>query len=149
MKILFINGSPRAEGNTAKLAAVLLKGHEYETVQLGTTKVYGYGQHFADDQFDEVLAKIKAADVVVMGSPVYWHNMSGILRNLLDHFYGAVENGGLKGRKLYFVYQGAAPEQWMIDAGKFTMNRFANLYGMEFGGMAVTRADAEALNRTL
>ena len=34
MSILFINGSPNKNGNTAALAAELLKGHEYETLNL-------------------------------------------------------------------------------------------------------------------
>lgn len=32
MKILFINGSPNKNGNTAALAEALLKGKEYETL---------------------------------------------------------------------------------------------------------------------
>ena len=39
MRTLFINGSPNADGNTAALARELLAGRDYETVQLGTTKV--------------------------------------------------------------------------------------------------------------
>ena len=31
MSILFINGSPNKNGNTAALAQILLKGKEYET----------------------------------------------------------------------------------------------------------------------
>ena len=34
MSILFINGSPNHHGNTASLAAALLKGKEYETLNL-------------------------------------------------------------------------------------------------------------------
>lgn len=34
MSILFINGSPNKNGNTAALAAELLKGKEYETLNL-------------------------------------------------------------------------------------------------------------------
>ena len=34
MSILFINGSPNKNGNTAALAAELLKDHEYETLNL-------------------------------------------------------------------------------------------------------------------
>ena len=33
-KILFINGSPNRDGNTAALAKVLLEGREYETLNL-------------------------------------------------------------------------------------------------------------------
>ena len=34
MSILFINGSPNKNGNTAKLAAKLLAGKKYETLNL-------------------------------------------------------------------------------------------------------------------
>ena len=70
-------------------------------------KLYSYGQTFPDDQFIEILDKMKEADTIVIGSPVYWHNMSGAIRNLLDRFYGPVSQGELKGRSLYFLFQGA------------------------------------------
>lgn len=148
-KILFINGSPNRNGNTAELAKTLLNGHEYETLQLTDCKIYAYGQKFADDQFDEVIDKMKAADIIVIGSPVYWHNICGSIRNLLDRFYGPVQSGALKGRKLYFLYQGGAPEKWMIDAGEYTMQRFARLYGMEYAGMAGNDSEAEKLAKTI
>ena len=68
---------------------------------------------------------------------------------MLDRFYGRVENGGLSGRRLYFVFQGAAPEKWMLEAGEYTMKRFAALYGMRYGGMATNKAEAEKLNQEL
>lgn len=70
-KILFINSSPNRNGNTARLAAALLQDKEYETLNLTDYKIYGYGQNFPDDQFPEVIRKIRAADTVVFGSPVY------------------------------------------------------------------------------
>jgi hypothetical protein len=51
MSILFINSSPNPHGNTAKVAATLLEGKEYETLNLAEYKIYGYGQQFPDDQF--------------------------------------------------------------------------------------------------
>lgn len=33
MKILFLNGSPNPNGNTAALAETLLAGHDYETLK--------------------------------------------------------------------------------------------------------------------
>ena len=44
MSILFINSSPNPHGNTAKVAAALLEGKEYETLNLAEYKIYGYGQ---------------------------------------------------------------------------------------------------------
>ena len=149
MKILFVNGSPNKKGNTAQLAAALLEGKEYETLNLVDYRINVYGQKLPGDQLDEVLAKIKGADVLVIGSPLYWHNICGSVRNVLDRFYGRVESGGLSGRKLYFVFQGAAPEKWMLEAGEYTMKRFAALYGMRYEGIVTSKAEAEKLSKTL
>ena len=92
---------------------------------------------------------MKRADTIVIGSPVYWHNICGSVRNVLDRFYGKVDDSDLKGRRLYFVLQGAAPEKWMLEAGEYTMKRFAALYGMTYGGMATSKAQAAELQRTL
>ena len=92
-KILFINSSPNKSGNTAKVAAALLQGREYETLNLTEYKIYGYGQQFPDDQFSDVVTKIKEADTVVFGSPLYWHNISGLMRAFMDHCYGMVDEG--------------------------------------------------------
>ena len=88
---------------------------------------------------------MKAADVIVVGSPLYWHNICGSVRNVLDRFYGKVEQEGLSVRTLYFLFQGAAPEQWMLEVGEYTMKRFAGLYGMEYGGMATNGDKASKL----
>lgn len=146
MNILFINGSPNKNGNTKKLAEVLLKGKEYQTLHLSDYKLYSYGQNYADDQFTEIVNEMKKADTIVIGSPVYWHNMSGIIRNLLDRFYGPVSQGELKGRKLAFLFQGAAPEAWMLEKAEYTMSRFAQMYGMEYMGMASTENEAKMLS---
>ena len=149
MKILFINGSPNKNGNTAALAKALLKGKDYETLNLTDYKIYSYGQTFADDQLSEVIARMKEANTIVIGSPVYWHNICGAVRDLLDRFYGRVSEKGLSGRTLYFVFQGAAPEQWMLEAGEYTMRRFAGLYGMEYAGMATNRSEAASLAQSV
>lgn len=149
MKILFINGSPNKNGNTAYLAKQMMGGRDYETLNLTDYKIYSYGQEFEDDQMSEVLSKIKQADTIIIGSPLYWHNICGAVRDLLDRFYGLVEENELKGRKLYFLFQGAAPEEWMLNAGEYTIKRFAALYGMEYKGMAVNSAEAVKLGRNL
>ena len=138
MSILFINGSPNKNGNTAALAAELLKDHEYETLNLTDYTIGAYGQNLPSDGLDTVI-----------GSPLYWHNICGSVRNVLDRFYGKVESGELSGRKLYFVFQGAAPEQWMLEAGEYTMKRFAALYGMTYGGMVTNKNEATKLGKNI
>lgn len=147
--ILFINGSPNKDGNTARLARELIGDRPYEQLNLAEHKVYGYGQNYDDDDFEDVLARIEAANTLVVGSPVYWHNLSGMLRNLLDRFYGPVREGSMSGKTLYFVFQGGAPTREMLDWGEYTMKRFAALYGMTYGGMVDNTHEARALSKKL
>lgn len=65
MSVLFINGSPNKKGNTARLASELLDGRAYETLDLVDYKLYSYGQKFDDDQFDEIVSRMRAADIIV------------------------------------------------------------------------------------
>ena len=95
MGILFINGSPNKEGNTARLAEKLLVGKEYKSLHLVDYRLYSYGQKFEDDQFAEIVDAMEKAEVIVIGSPVYWHNMSG-----------SVSQGALSGKKFVFLFQG-------------------------------------------
>ena len=143
MSILFINASPNKDGNTANLAKTLLAEKDYGTLNLIDYKIYAYGQEYADDQFDEVIEKMKAADTVVMGSPLYWHNICGLLRNFLDRCYGPISQGEFRGRNLYFIMQGAAPEKWQLEACEFTVSRFAGLYGFAYKGMVTSMTEAK------
>lgn len=55
MSILFINGSPNKNGNTAALAAALLKGKEYEALNLIDYTIGAYGQNLPGDGLDAVI----------------------------------------------------------------------------------------------
>ena len=149
MSILFINGSPNKSGNTVRLANVALSGTNHETLNLVDYKIYSYGQHFDDDQLDEVLVAMDAADTIIIGSPVYWHNLSGAVRNLLDRLYDAIDHHRFVGKKLALLYQGAAPAQWMMDAGEYSINKFCELYGLAYLGMATTVSEAKKLGNKI
>ena len=88
---------------------------------------------------------MKEADTIVLGSPVYWHNMCGAVRNLLDRFYGPVKQGALSGKKLVFIFQGGAPQPWMFEKSEYSIIRFAKLYGLEYLGMVSTQEEAKQL----
>ena len=149
MNILFFNGSPNRNGNTAALSKELLQGKEYETLNLTDYKIGSYGQKLEGDELGQVIAKMEQAEVIVIGSPLYWHNICGSVRNLLDRFYGKVSQNELPSRTLYFLFQGAAPEKWTLEAGEYTMKRFAGLYGMRYAGMATKRSEAAKLAKEM
>lgn len=52
MSILFINGSPNKTGNTAVLAANLLRGKDYKTLNLTDYTIGAYGQDLPGDGLD-------------------------------------------------------------------------------------------------
>ena len=133
MSILFINGSPNKSGNTVALTKKNFKN--YDTLHLVDYKIYSYGQKFADEQFNEVVFRMSKADTIIIGSPLYWHSMSGSIRNLLDRFYETVDENLLQGKDMYFVFQGYAPTPQQLAVGEYTMKRFAELYGMNFKSM--------------
>jgi len=147
--ILFINGSPNRNGHTAAMAKRLLAGKEYETLNLIDYKIYPLGQSFEDDQFEAVIQKMLEADVLVMGSPVYWHSMTGQFRILLDRIYESPLRHQLRGKDLYFLFQGAGPSSAMLEAGNYTMGIFCHLFGLQYRGMATSVREAEKLGINL
>lgn len=98
MKVLIINGSPRAGGNTAGAIAELKKvfdaeGAECEIMQVGEKDIRGcigcmkcreLGRCVFDDIVNEAAEKLKAADGFVIASPVYYANPNGTLIAFLD-----------------------------------------------------------------
>ena len=113
MKVIGFNGSPRKKGNTASsLNTVFVElekaGIETEMVHVGKKKVRGciacYGcvkeQDEActlkDDPVNDWIQKIKEADGILLGSPVYFSGVAGTMKSFLDRaFFVSSANGGL------------------------------------------------------
>ena len=101
MHILMLNGSPRKDGNTSvalrEMEKVFLEaGFTVETVQVGQMAVRGClccgycfknGKCAMDDVVNELAEKLKAADGLVIGSPVYYAAPNGTLVALLDRLF--------------------------------------------------------------
>lgn len=101
MRILAINGSPKANnGNTECILEPFLKGAESagaetETVYLANknikhctgcyscwTRTPGVCIH--KDDMPELLGKIQQADVLVFASPLYYFNVTGLMKDFID-----------------------------------------------------------------
>jgi len=104
MKVLLINGSPRAKGNTAFALSTMAEvfaaeGIETEIIQVGHLNLRGCvacgscgktGKCVVDDIVNEVAEKFKNAEGLVLGSPVYYATANGTLISFLDRlFYSA------------------------------------------------------------
>lgn len=99
MKVLLINGSPHQRGCTYTALSEVAKtlqeqGIDTEIFQLGTQPVHGcigcnkcrqIGKCvFDDDVANSLLERMKAADGVIIGSPVYFGGPNGALCTVLD-----------------------------------------------------------------
>lgn len=104
MKVLIINGSSKADGNTGIAINEMVKvfdaeGVETEVVLIGNRDVRGCiacngcsekGKCVFDDVVNEIAAKLEAADGLVLASPVYYASANGTLISCLDRlFYSA------------------------------------------------------------
>ena len=101
MKVLLINGSPRAKGNTALGLAEMAKifeaqGIEVETIHVGNKAIRGciacrrcaeLGKCVFDDLVNEVAPKLEAADGIVVGSPVYYAGPNATVTAFLDRLF--------------------------------------------------------------
>lgn len=104
-RILVVLGGGRVNGNTAQLAEAFIRGareagHEVEQVSLVKTEVKGcigcnacrYGKPCVQkDGFNELIPKIKAADLIVFASPLYFWTISSRLKALIERFYCIAE----------------------------------------------------------
>ena len=102
MKVIAINGSPRAKGNTYSSLAVVCEelnknGIETEIIQIGNMnltgcKACGYcgkngGKCVFNDGLNEIVEKVKEADGLVVGSPVYYAGINGTVKSFLDRLF--------------------------------------------------------------
>lgn len=101
MKVLLVNGSPRANGNTNRMLQEIARqldknGIQSEIVQLGAKPVRGCiacGQcHakglgrcvFDDDICNSIIDKMAASDGLIVGAPVYYGAPAGQVLSLLQ-----------------------------------------------------------------
>jgi len=139
---LFINASMNTNGNTNKLGKKLFGGLSYQQVNLADEKIPQVGQ--GEDDFTTVFNRMKKADVIVIGTPVYWSNMSGYLKTLIDHMQ---INNDLKGADLYVLVQGADSNQAAAIASTYaSLNRISKRFGLNFVGIASTDTQVTKLH---
>lgn len=147
--ILFMNSSPNKNGNTYRIGEELLKNINHETMQMSDYKISQYGQIFNDDQMKEILEKTKPFDTLVIGTPVYWYTVGGILKTFIDRLYMLPEAEILKGKDLYLFAQGSSPDEATIKSITFLANRVASLMGMNLKGVVVDSSDGTKILNTL
>ncbi len=105
MKITVLNGSPRANGNTAGMVEAFTNGakesgHEVTVINVAKKKIAGClacgychtkgeGQCVQKDDMQEILPVLKESDAIVLASPIYYFAMDAQIQAAIDRFYAA------------------------------------------------------------
>lgn len=127
-KLIAFVGSPRKNGNIDTVVKEIIRGAGDNNIE---TKIYylnemnikpcqsclycrepGHDSCCIKDDMKQVYEDIKTADYLILSSPVFIYQISGLLKNLLDRFYPLTDHNhkprfGIK--KTIFVYSQAAP----------------------------------------
>ena len=107
-----INGSPHKDGTTAKLLGLVLNGAKKAGAKTEIIHLYDWDikpapGNYSRDPKTEIIAKmpqddmwklypkIVAADGLVLATPNYWANMSGVMKNFIDRLT-PLENEGFQ-----------------------------------------------------
>ena len=155
MKALFINGSPRKNFNTVEALESAMKGAqaagaETERINLYDLQYKGCMSCFAcklkisktegvcaiKDALRPVLEKCKEADILVLGSPIYYSSVTGMMRSFMERLmfpagsYILDENGKpnnyfKNGKKTAMIYTMNVPEE-ALDAYNYPQILKAN-----------------------
>ncbi len=140
MKVLMLNGSPRAGGNTATALREMeqvfqAEGVETEIVQVGSQQVRGcvacggcakLGRCVYDDAVNQLAPKFEACDGLVVGSPVYYASANATLVALLTRlFYSTPFDKSMKvGASVVAARRGG------LSATFDELNKFFTISGM-------------------
>ncbi len=114
MKVLGISGSMRKDGNTSQLIKVIIRqcdeaGIETEFVSLAGKKILPClgclkckekkWCVIEGDDWGAIAQKMLDCEVLVIGSPTYYYDICGQLKNFIDRTYSLYHNHKLAGRR--------------------------------------------------
>ena len=103
MKAIVVNGSPRKKWNTATLLEKALEGASAEGAKAELVHLYdlnykgciscfackikngkSYGKCAVKDELTQVLEKVNEADVIILGSPIYFGSVTGEMSSFIE-----------------------------------------------------------------
>jgi multimeric flavodoxin WrbA len=167
MKVVAFNGSPRRNGNTEILIQEVFKilqneGLETEMVQLGNKLVHGCTAcgkckeiqdgkcHIKNDHLNYCIEKMVEADGIIIGSPVYFADVTPEIKALIDvaGYVTRANNHMLKrkiGAGVIAVRRGGALHAFETINNFFLINQMI-VPGSSYWNFAFGRNPGEVLN---
>ena len=149
MKILFMNASPNKNGNTSRIGEELLHQVDHDTLYMRDYHICQYGVVDETDEIKDIFKKIENYDTLVIGAPVYWYTVGGLLKTFIDRLYMLDEAQTLKEKKLYLFAQGSAPSKDTENSITYLATRLCYLMEMKLKGVVVDSSDGGKILNTM
>jgi multimeric flavodoxin WrbA len=143
--ILGVSGSPRRDGNTDLLVREALRllgertGAATELVRVAERRIepcrgcracMTIGRcAIQDDDFEPLMARFFAADLLVLGAPVYWLGPPGGMKNFIDRTHGYYRDHTILRRKQALLISVAADSGF--EPHEAVMASWLLVYGAE------------------
>ena len=160
MNVLVLNGSPRPHGDTAKMVSAFREaaersGHAVTVMDVCRMNIRGclaceachregQGSCVQKDDMSLVHAALQEADMLVLASPIYYHNISGQLKCVIDRFYASLYPGAPARLKKAAMFL-ASGDPDMYDGARFSFEGdFLGYLGLEDRGL-FTNHDPDVL----
>ena len=162
MNILVLNGSPRPQGETAKMIASFREaaetaGHAVKVMDVCRMNIRGclaceychgkgQGACVQKDDMQAIYDLLPQTDMLVLASPIYYHNLSGQLKCAIDRFYAALFPTAPERLKKAAMFL-ASGDPDMDTGARFSFEGdFLGYLGLEDLGL-YTNHDADVLSR--
>lgn len=157
-KVVIISSSPRYGGNSDILALEAKRGAEdkgYETVKFNLSDLEisfcrscdychtkGAGKCSINDDMKKILQELLDCHALVMATPIYFDEMSGQLKTMIDRTYARYEN--LKISKMAFIATSAEDDENIGSAAIMGFRGFLrNISGAKEAGILYVNKVAE------
>ena len=145
MKILGLCCSQREGGNTEFLLNEVLQGARQEGAEIELYRVSGKeikpcdgchacrttGECHIQDDMQEIRKKMKTADIIIFGSPSYYNNVTGIMKDFIDRSNPFYSTKKLHGKKAVLISVGGDDTGESIKDAINNMKVFCELNGMK------------------
>ena len=162
MNILVLTGSPRPRGETAKMVAAFRAaaeeaGHRVTVMEVCRMNIHGclaceychgkgQGVCVQKDDMQQIYEKLSDTEMLVLASPIYYHNISGQLKCAIDRFYSALYPTAPAGLKKAAMFLASGDADMDVGARFSFEGDFLGYLGLEDLGL-YTNHDPQVLEK--
>ena len=160
MNILILQGSPRANGNTAWMAEEYKKaaeaaGHEVTLVNVAKKKIAGCmacgycrgkgnGTCIQKDDMQELYPLLAEAEVLVLAAPIYYFTLSAQIQAAVQRIYSVQKPAKVK--KMALLMSSYSPG--VYDGATAEFRDICNYWGVENMGFVSAKIDEQKTDGT-